>query len=432
MASIDLVVIGSEVLNGFTLDTNTRFIATKLFGLGLRLNRVHTLRDDANEISKKLKEICAHSDLVITTGGLGPTTDDLTVDILSELAGVEPVYDPYAKRRAETIFRKRQKIESRLGGKNGGEQRGPKREIVLKQTRVPQNSVALKNEVGIAPGIWMKELSLIALPGFPIEIRSIWKRAVKVIQGLPLKKIHTRIIPIWSIGESQVFSLLDTVREVEVGVHALPFGCRLFLSSGSQELLGNASQKIESLFSGHIIENPLLAVLGAFRAKKITLSTIESCTGGLLAKLITDEAGVSEIFYGSLICYSNAVKESLADVPERVLTAHGAVSRETVCLLARSGLKKFGSDIVLATTGIAGPGGGSRQKPVGTVYVAIADRKEAKIWAAKYFFPLGRERFRTSVSYALFMNLYQKYIFFDNTINWQEKGMGKDFTAHDL
>ncbi len=113
MASIDLVVIGSEVLNGFTLDTNTQFIATELFNLGLRLNRVHTIRDDTDTILDKLKQLSARSGLLITTGGLGPTSDDLTVDILSKIMGVKSVHEPYAKRRAEKFFKKKKRLETR-------------------------------------------------------------------------------------------------------------------------------------------------------------------------------------------------------------------------------------------------------------------------------------------------------------------------------
>ncbi len=419
MVSIDLVVIGSEVLNGFTLDTNTQFIATELFGLGLKLSRVYTLRDEPHEILEKIKERCSQSHLVITTGGLGPTTDDLTVDILSKLMGVCSVYDRYAKDQAKIIFR-----EKEISQQNKNK---IKWDIILKQTRIPKGAYALKNRVGIAPGIWLKEFALIALPGFPSEIRSIWPEAKQIIQNLNLKKTHTEIIPIWGIGESDVFSKLNLSSKIEVGVHALPFGCRLFLSSQDKKLLNNSAEELKSTFIGHVVDNPLLEFIQHLREKKYSLGTVESCTGGFIAKLITDEAGVSDIFDGSILCYSNRIKELLLGVSSNILAKYGAVSEQVVLELAQKGLKKLDSDILLAVTGIAGPNGGSKEKPVGTVYIAIADKKESKVWVCKLFLPLGRNRFRIAVSYALFLNLYQKYIFFDNTITWKENGLGKKF-----
>ena len=424
MASIDLVVIGSEVLNGFTLDRNTQFIATELFDLGLRLNQVHTIRDDADIILDKLTQLSTHSDLLITTGGLGPTTDDLTVDILSKMMGVQPIYEPYAKRKAERVFRKNKKKT-----KNENELTW---DIILKQTRIPQGSSPLKNQVGIAPGIWLKQLSLIALPGFPIEIKSIWPEAKKIIQNLNFQKIHTSIIPIWGLGESHVFSILNLPPQIQIGVHALPFGCRLFLSSANKKNITESTKKIELMFSGHTVHNPLMVLIDVFRKKKYSIGTIESCTGGLMAKLITDESGVSDIYSGSIVCYSNQIKHSLLEISESTLKTYGAVSERTAYEMAVGGLKKLDSSIILVTTGIAGPTGGSLEKPVGTVYIAIGDKKEKKIWVCKLFFPLGRDRFRTATSYAIFLNLYQKYIFFDNTIIWQKKGLGKAFKVFDM
>ncbi len=286
--------------------------------------------------------------------------------------------------------------------------------------------------MGIAPGIWIKEFSIIALPGFPIEIKSIWPEAKKIIQSLDFKKIHTRIIPIWGLGESHIFSILNLPPQIQVGVHALPFGCRLFISSLDKKDVEESTRKIKSEFSGHIVQNPLMELVDVFRKKKYSIGTVESCTGGLMAKLITDEPGVSDIYSGSIVCYSNRTKHSLLGVSESTLEIYGAVSERTAYEMTVGALKKLNSTIVLVTTGIAGPTGGTPDKPVGTVYVTIGDKEEKKIWVCKYFFPLGRDRFRQATSYAIFLNLYQKYIFFDNAIIWQEKGLGKTFKVFDM
>ena len=429
-SSVHLVIIGSEILNGFTLDTNTKFIANELFALGLRLQKVYSLRDDHQEVLKALKKLSQETDLLITTGGLGPTDDDLTIDILCELMQVDPVYDEFSHRKAKVVFNKKYKQSAKRGADSS--EGNLQWERILRQTRIPKGAVALKNEVGLAPGVWIHKVPILALPGFPVEIKSIWPHALEKIKSLNLQKSNTAIVPVWGWGESSIFSMMDFPKEVEVGVHALGFGCRFFLTSKDQLILEKVTKEMKSRFPGCVIESPLMEVIQHFITQKKCLGTVESCTGGLLAKLLTDQPGVSQIFKGSVVCYSNDIKNSLLNVDEKVLNEKGAVSKETVCILALEGMRLLDSDIILATTGIAGPEGGSDEKPVGTVYTAIADKNEKKIWVKKYFFPIGRERFREAVSYVLFLNLYQKYIFFDNTERWENQGLGKGFEVFDL
>ena len=426
MPNIYILIIGSEVLNGFTLDTNTQFISSQLFGLGLRVKSIFTLRDDAKEILGLLKKVIPKADLVITTGGLGPTQDDLTVDVLCELIGSKPVYDKYAKRKADMVFSQRHKKPEQS-----------KKSFIdmnkaLKQTRIPENTTPLKNNVGLAPGIWISELPLLAMPGFPLEIRSIWPEALEKIKALDLKKVHTRVFPIWGYGESTLFSQLVFPDGIEIGVHALELGCRLFLSSQNKKLLDTFSKKLEEKFAAYLVEDPLIELINFFRKKKLWLATIESCTGGLCTKLITDQAGASRFFRGGIVSYHNQIKESVVGVSKRTLKDFAAVSRETVIEMASSGLKTLHSNLALAITGIAGPKGGSEEKPVGTVYIGFADSEEKKVWAGKFFFPLGRERFRKAAVYNLFLSLYQKYVFFKNNELWQRKGLGKEFSSFEM
>ena len=424
MSNIYVVIIGSEIVNGFTIDTNTRFISSELFGLGLRVKRILTLRDDPKEILKTLKETTKQADLIITTGGLGPTQDDLTVDILCELTGSKSVYDKYAKHRADLIFTKRYK---RLPEK-------PQINMnwALRQTRIPQKSISLKNSVGLAPGIWIPEIPLLAMPGFPLEIKSIWPYALEKIKALKLKKVHTKIFPIWGHGESALFSQLTFPKGIEIGVHALEFGCRLFLSAEDQELLEDFSQELKEKFAPSLVEDPLSELTSFLKKEKLWLATIESCTGGLCAKLITDKAGASDFFKGSIVSYHNDIKETIVGVSKKTLKEFGAVSRETVAEMASSGLRALGANLALAVTGVAGPKGGSREKPVGTVYLGFADSQEKKVWTSRFFFPLGRERFRIAATYILFLSLYQKYVFFKNSKLWQKKGLGKEFSSLEM
>ncbi len=423
--NIDLVVIGSEVLNGFTLDTNTRFITSELFKRGYRMRQSYVIRDDEENILRLLKRLISDSDLVITTGGLGPTQDDLTVDILSKLTNCKPIYDEYARKRAKLIFEK----EDQKTGKKINEL-DPK--IVFRQTRIPEKATPLKNRIGIAPGIWFVKPPLLALPGFPVELKSIWPEAIQKIEKLGLKKSHTSIIPIWGLGESLVFSSLKFPKEIEVGVHALDFGCRLFLSSQDQELLHTFSAKVRDKFTAYILQNPLESFIQYLEKEKLNMATVESCTGGLLAKMITDIPGVSRIFRGGMVVYHDKIKESLMGISPEIIERYGAVSRECAFQMAVHGLKKLNSDIVLVTTGIAGPSGGSKEKPVGTVYAGFGNKKEKKIYIGKFLFPFGRERFRKAVASILFLNLYQKYIFFKGEEPWRQKGLGIEFRSFDM
>ena len=417
MSGIFLFVIGSEILNGFTLDTNTQFICSKLFHRGLRINKVFVLRDNFKEILNALRKAIPQSDLIITTGGLGPTQDDLTVDILCELTACKPTHDTYAKRRADTIFSSKRSVDM---------------DRVLRQTRIPENSIPLKNSVGLAPGIWIPDLPLLAMPGFPIEIRSVWPEALKKIKTLNLQKTNTRIFPVWGYGESTLFSELVFPDEIEVGVHALEFGCRLFLSSKDKNILDVFSRKIKKQYAAYIIENPLTALSAFLKEKKLWLATVESCTGGLCAKLLTDQPGASAFFKGSIISYHNEIKVSLGGVAQKTLKKFAAVSRETVIEMASGGLKILHSDLVLAVSGIAGPAGGSKEKPVGTVYLGFASSREKRVWVGKFFLPLGRERFRQAAAYILFLSLYQKYVFFQDDQLWQKKGMGREFNPYEI
>ena len=426
MSNIYILIIGSEILNGFNLDTNTQFISSQLFGLGLRVKKIFTLRDDPREILGTLKKITPQADLVITTGGLGPTQDDITVDVLCKLIGSKPIYDKYAKHRANVIFSPRYKKLKQ------SEKIVIDMDRVLRQTRIPEGSTPLKNGIGLAPGIWISQLPLLAIPGFPLEIKSIWPEALKKIKALDLKKVYTKIFPIWGYGESTLFSQLVFPDNIEVGVHALEHGCRLFLSSENEKNLDDFAKKLKEQYAAYLLEDPLAELITFFRKKKLWLGTIESCTGGLCAKLITDRAGASDFFKGSIVSYHNKVKESVVGVSKKTLEKFAAVSRETVIEMASSGLKTLDSDLALAVTGIAGPKGGSKEKPVGTVYIGFADSEEKKVWAGKFFFPLGRERFRKATVYSLFLSLYQKYIFFKNTELWQKKGLGKEFSSFEM
>ena len=242
MKNVQILIIGTEVTNGFIIDRNSNFFATELYALGYRVKKITVIPDDAKVILSTLEAMKHTGDLIITSGGLGPTEDDLTVDVLCTLLECEAIHDQYALDKTTFVFANQENIDTN---------------IAFKQTRIPQLSEPLLNEVGLAPGIWIPQIPLIALPGFPVEIKSIWKHALEKIQSISLQHLHSKIIPIWGIGESTLFSELKIPLDIEYGVHALPYGSRLFLSSQDPIALENLSSFIHEKYKEFIIDNPL-------------------------------------------------------------------------------------------------------------------------------------------------------------------------------
>lgn len=399
---VRLCITGSEVMNGFVLDRNTQFFASELYALGLELVESRIIHDDAEQILSTWKEFVETGDIVVNSGGLGPTPDDLTVDLLCSWLGDSPVYEPYAEKRTRYFFEKRAKL---FPG-------ALSIETALRQTRVPSQATILKNKVGLAPGIFIPEKKFFALPGFPEEIRGMWHEVLEYVEALSPQRFATRIIPIWGVGESHLFSELPALEKISTGVHALPWGCRLFLRALSEEQsacdeLETAVDAIQARFVGQIMENPLLEIIEFCKKQNLKLALAESCTGGLAAKQITDIPGVSAIFQGGVVSYANSVKTDALGVPEAVLEKFGAVSAEVARAMAEGVTKKLQADVGLSFTGIAGPDGGSSQKPVGTVFVGIHKAKTKQTMVGQFLFPLGRERFRNATVAAGFLALWQ-------------------------
>lgn len=408
---VRICIIGSEVLNGFVQDTNSNFFAREMFSRGFDIKSVDVIRDDPEQILAAWQRLFSSGDLVLVSGGLGPTEDDLTVDLLSKYLNTNPVYEPNAERRVRAYF-----------GRRGNQKKGIQLETALKQARYPEGTEALINREGLAPGIWVKDIPALFLPGFPVEIKGMWPQALEFIDSLQLEKKHTEIVPVWGVGESELFSNIYISEKIETGVHALATGCRLFLRERAEGQAGDELQKmlgsIKEKYSAHIIDDPLLAFMGFLKKENKTMATIESCTGGLIGKLITDIPGASQVYPGGFISYANSIKEKLVGIKKETLEKYGAVSEQVAVEMALGGIKTTGADFSIAVTGIAGPDGGSDEKPVGTVYIALAEKQTRTIYCARLYMPIGRERFRKAVVYSAFLALYQRYMFFNEETRW--------------
>jgi len=416
---VRLCITGSEVMNGFILDKNTQFFASELYALGFELKESRVLPDNEEQILRAWSELRETGDIIINSGGLGPTSDDLTVDLLCKWLNDTPAYDPYAEKRTRYFFEKR---ASRMDMQIQGSSHQISLETALRQARIPSTAKAIKNSVGLAPGIYFPEIPFIALPGFPDEIRGMWSEVLSLIKSLNVTRSATKIIPVWGVGESQLFSQLEKPTNFTLGVHALPWGCRLFLRAPSEDasVFEEFSASLEKNFPAQIMESPVANLVEFLTKNRLSISVAESCTGGLAAKQITDIPGVSAVFKGGVVTYANEAKSSLINVSQEVLLEHGAVSAQCARSMAEGVAHALDTDVAIAFTGIAGPTGGTPTKPVGTVYIGIYNRKRSETRTARFQFPLGRERFRNASVACGFLAAYQA-IAMENQSYWPLK-----------
>jgi nicotinamide-nucleotide amidase len=401
----EIIAIGTELLLGDIVNSNASYLSKKLAELGIDVYHHSTVGDNPGRLSSAIKLGLLRSDIVITTGGLGPTVDDVTVSTISKTVGRKLILDITTAKRIKERFRRR---HIKLPVNN------------LRQAYIPQGAVALKNNEGTAPGLFIRltaEKYLIALPGPPRELAPMFE---KEIAGL-LKKISgaeyvikSRFIKITGLPESKVCEkvkdLLKLKPPVTVGIYAklgevdLKIMAKAQSQTHAMKAIKPVEKTIHKRLGGYIfgVDNQILeGTVGKILLKnRKTLSIAESCTGGLISSRITDVPGSSKYFKMGLVAYSNQTKEKLLGVPDELLTRYGAVSKEVAIKMARSIRELGGADIGLSTTGIAGPTGatsatrrggsaknfGGKTKPVGLVYIALCTGKKT---ICKKFFFLG-------------------------------------------
>ena len=392
---VSVIAIGDELLIGQVVDTNSGWIARHLNPLGWNVKSVKVIGDDSNEIFKAIDETFAQTDIVLTTGGLGPTKDDITKPTLCRYFGGELVYDKEVERNVIEVLNKRHlKIN----------------ELTAAQAMVPSTCRVIQNEVGTAPIMWFEKSGkvLVAMPGVPFETEQMMER--KVIPQLlkrfvPDEHIEHRTFVVIDYMESKLaMTLADFENELpeyihlaylpKMGVIRLRLSGRLRDGEALKADMARLSKRLHNILGDSIVsyeDKPLAAIVGdKLKAKGLKLSTAESCTGGNVAHAITLNAGSSEYFEGSVVAYSNDVKRNVLKVPAEVLSSVGAVSRETVEAMCSGVASLMATDCAIATSGIAGPGGGTPEKPVGTVWVAVkcGERVESEC----YHLPGTRDR----------------------------------------
>lgn len=401
-----VITIGDEILLGQVLNSNAAYLSTGLYSLGIPVERMVTTPDNEKEILKEFRSSFRNYDVIIVTGGLGPTHDDITKKCISKFFNSELVLDKAVFRHIKELF-KRRKIRMPA--------------INIEQAKIPAISKALPNKVGTAPGILIEKNKKIfcALPGVPAEMKYISnnslfpylkKKAAGKSQIIKYKTLHTI-----GIAESTLFQKIGDIskietkrRGIEIKLAFLPADfevrIRVTVFAHNEKLanrgLESAIKKLKAKAGKYIYsydESPIEKVVGDILLKKrLTLSIAESCTGGLIASKITDIPGSSEYFLESIIAYYDEAKIKLLGVKQNTLKKYGAVSKQTAVEMAEGARKSSSTDIGLSTTGIAGPTGGTKQKPVGLEWVGYSDKKNS--FAKDLYFTKDRLRNKEMMS----------------------------------
>lgn len=374
----EIINIGDELLIGQVINTNASWMAQQLNSIGIDIIKVSIISDDKSSIIQCIDEAFERADLILITGGLGPTNDDITKYTLCEYFSSNLIFDEATYNRIEQLFAVR-------GFKVT--------ELNRKQAEVPENCIVIPNNNGTASGMWFEKSGkiLISMPGVPFEMKSMISDFIlpKLSENINFKIIH-KTIHIQGIGESFLADLIKDWEEklpknIKLAYLPQPGLIRLRLSAKGlkneklEEIINKEIEKLNLLIPDLIFgydEDSLEKVIGELlKENKKTLSTAESCTGGYISHLITSMAGSSAYYKGSIISYSNEIKTGLLDVNPLTIEKYGAVSKETVIEMANGVLKKMKTDYAIAVSGIAGPDGGSIEKPIGTIWIAVGNNK---------------------------------------------------------
>ncbi|MCU0428986.1 MAG: competence/damage-inducible protein A [Cytophagaceae bacterium] len=372
----ELLTIGDELLYGQVLDTNSQWMGVELGKRGIQVVRKTSLGDVREEILQALQDATRRADVVLITGGLGPTKDDITKKTLAEFFNSGLVFHAEAYDALEKFFRSRGKEVS---------------ETNKSQAVLPSNAIYLPNTCGTAPGMWFEEngVVVVSMPGVPFEMKELMLREVlpRIQKQKKLPVLIHKIIRTVGVGESVLSDILEpweTALPDNMKLAYLPsigeVKLRLTCHGDDLETLQQDArrqlQNMLTLVKPYVFaysEKPMEQALGELLVQRgVTVSTAESCSGGYLAHLFTSVAGSSQYFKGSIVAYHNDVKRSMLQVPDSDIQQYGAVSEAVVRQMALQVRQRLNTDIGLASTGIAGPGGGTEEKPVGTVWVALA------------------------------------------------------------
>lgn len=367
-----ILIIGDEILLGRVTDTNSGTIARALIPQGWDAGTIRTVGDNSEDIRRAIEDLLAENDLVVTTGGLGPTRDDITKASMMEVFGGELKEDPDVLAMIDSIFA----------------ERGLKmNELTRSQALVPSSCKVIINNLGTAPIMWFEKNGkvLVAMPGVPFETRGMMPTvADEILKHFhPHRHVVRREYTVTGISESALAERLTSFEDDMPAGYKLAYlpspGMIVLRLEGNPLTFDSQADRLVSLLDGILVGEgkltPAESLLSQLRKRGLTLGTAESCTGGNIARLITEIPGCSDIFRGGVVAYSNEVKMNVLGVNTATLELYGAVSEQTVREMVEGTCRSLGCDCAVATSGIAGPGGGSAEKPVGTVWMAVKSPK---------------------------------------------------------
>lgn len=371
----EIITIGDELLIGQVVDTNSAWMAERLNEQGIELYQITSVHDDRDHIIAALNEAFSRVDIVLTTGGLGPTKDDITKSVLCDYFGTHLIEDQRVHAHILELYQDRPDVLNRL---------------TATQWLVPETATILTNRVGSAPIMAFQRGNqlLVSMPGVPYEMQiAMTEQVLPYLQSQIINHqspILHRTMQVSGIPESSLAILLESFENTKPAALHLAYLpkdgiIRLRLSSYGQLTETDMQayfDQLKTLVADYLIadtDEPLEVLVGRIlQARHQTVATAESCTGGKIAELLNRHPGSSAFYYGSVIAYDNSVKQHMLDVPEELIKKHGVVSEEVVRVMAQSVRTKLNTDFGIATSGIAGPTGGSPDKPVGTVWIAWA------------------------------------------------------------
>ena len=390
----EIISIGDEILIGQVINTNSSWMATELNNIGIEVHQITTVSDRRRHILDALEEASAHADLILLTGGLGPTKDDITKQTLCEYFNTELVFSKEVLEDIKKLFYFRGLAVNDLN---------------RKQAEIPALCKPLTNKHGTAPGMWFDydEKIYVSLPGVPFEMKTLMEEQVlpKIKSLLRGQAIFHKTVLTQGVGESWLAGKIESWEEqlpanLKLAYLPQPGMVRLRLSLKGQDIrilketanreILKLKKIIPDLIFGYDHDTLEEIVGRELKKRGKTLSIAESCSGGYISHLITSIPGSSDYFKGSVVSYANEIKENILGVKNQSLARYGAVSEVVVKEMALGTKLKFNTDYTIATTGVAGPGGGSEEKPVGTTWIAVAT--ENNIVAEKFMFGYHRGR----------------------------------------
>jgi len=413
----EILTIGDEILIGQITNTNSVWIAQQLNLLGISVVHMASVGDDEVSIINAFNSALTRADFVFVTGGLGPTKDDITKKIFAKYFDASLITDKSVLADVSGFFTKRgREID----------------ELNKQQALVPEGCFVIRNPNGTAPGMWLKKNNtvFISMPGVPYEMKAMMSETIipKIKNENKLPFIYHKTVLTQGVPESILAKMIEdwetslSYKNIKLAYLPQPGIVRLRLSAKGEDVklikenIEGEIEKLKPLLEKHIFgyenygeESPSLEkiISELLREKKQSFALAESCTGGYISSLFTAIAGASDIFKGGVIPYNNTAKSEILNVDNKTIETHGAVSKECVEEMAVNVLKKFNSDYSLAVSGIAGPTGGSPEKPVGLVWVAVANKE--KVTAVKFLFGDNRQRNIIMAAQAA-LNLLRKFI----------------------